>query len=151
MPVTRKQVIDCARSYLGTPFQHQGRIKGKGIDCSGLALMVGEELGIVGRDGRPLCRDLYIGYSRQPMNSIVYEACNRSLILKPIPAMRPGDVIATRNPALPCHVAIVSEINGVLYMIHAYDGGPRKCFENILDKKWRSRIEGVFSYPGVVE
>lgn len=148
---TRREIQAKAREFLGTPFAHQGRIKGQSLDCAGLPLLVAEELRIIDRHGDPLTGSLYCNYSPQPQNRMVQDACRKHFIAKNIVKMKPGDIITVRNPNMPCHVAIVSERGGVLYMIHAYDGGTRTCVEHILDFKWKRRIEGVFEFPGVTD
>jgi len=35
------EIISCARSWIGTRFQHQARLRGVGADCWGLVLGVG--------------------------------------------------------------------------------------------------------------
>lgn len=42
----RLRVADAARSWLGTPYRHHGRIKGVGVDCAQLLAAVGEEAGL---------------------------------------------------------------------------------------------------------
>ena len=43
----RQFIVSIARTYLRTPYHHQGRIKGGGIDCGMLILNVFEELGLI--------------------------------------------------------------------------------------------------------
>ena len=74
----------------------------------------------------------------------------------PSAILRPGQVITLRVPSVPCHVAIVTSLadfgiglTSSLGMVHAY-AGAFKTAENLMDDKWRRRIEGVFDFPGVV-
>lgn len=144
----RKEVVAKAREFNGTPFQHQGRIKGTALDCVGLPLCVAEELGIVDKNGVPLKSRDNLNYSAQPQDQLVHQECQNRLIQKPIEQMADGDVVTLRVPSIPCHVAIVTLVDGVWHMIHAYTGN-RKCAEHVMDDKWKKRIEGVFSFPGV--
>jgi NlpC/P60 family putative phage cell wall peptidase len=34
--MTREELVDEARSWIGTPFQHRASVKGAGVDCLGL-------------------------------------------------------------------------------------------------------------------
>lgn len=43
--MTEAQVIACARTYLGTPWQHQARRKGIAVDCIGLLVGAFSEAG----------------------------------------------------------------------------------------------------------
>lgn len=148
MPVTREQIYETAREYLSTPFQHQGRLKGHACDCVGLPLMVADELHLVDKNGKPFKAGDNANYSSQPLDRFVHEECERRLLAKPIEQMQPGDMITLRVPDVPCHVAIVTSLQGGLGMIHAYSVS-RKVVEHVLSPKWISRIEGCFTFPGV--
>jgi NlpC/P60 family putative phage cell wall peptidase len=148
---TRSEIVATARTYVGTPFQHQGRIKGVGTDCVGIPMMVAEELGMNDKHGQPITTRLHNGYSKQPWGNLVLQTCALYLIAKPITQMKPGDVIVLRVPKDPCHVAVVSLIPGQgLGMIHAYQGS-EKTVENRIDERWHSRIAGCFEFPGVID
>lgn len=146
---TRKQVVEAARSYIGTPFNHQGRTKGVELDCVGLVLSVAEDLGIIGRDGKLVRRYDYRDYGPQPVGTEVLDHCKVRLVFKPIQDIKPGDVICTKIPENPTHTAIVSEMHGVLHMIHAYSAGRQQCVEHIIDIKWRRRIVAAFAFPNI--
>jgi cell wall-associated NlpC family hydrolase len=45
----RARVVDVARSYLGTPYHAEARIKGVGVDCATLLAGVYEEAGAISR------------------------------------------------------------------------------------------------------
>jgi hypothetical protein len=47
-----EQILAAARSWLGTPWRHQGRLKGVAVDCGGLIIGVGKELGLLDFDIR---------------------------------------------------------------------------------------------------
>jgi cell wall-associated NlpC family hydrolase len=145
----RADIVAKAREFLGTPFQHQGRLKGKAMDCVGLVLCVAEELSIVDVEGNPILGAQYLNYGPQPTDRFVYDECLRRLRAKRAEEpLESGDVLSLRVPSVPCHVAIVSELQGGFGMVHAYSGGPEKVVEHVLDWKWCRRIEGVFSFPG---
>jgi len=146
---TRKQVQEVARQYADTPFGHQGRVKGRALDCVGLVLCVSEDLGIVDREGNALCRDTYNTYGPQPASTFVLDSCRKHLIEKDWANVKPGDVLCLRIPTDPTHTAIVTERAGVLYMLHAYDGGLKRCVEHIIDTAWRRRVVSVFEFPGI--
>lgn len=146
---TRKQIQTKAREFIGTPFMDQHRTKGKGIDCVGLVLLVAEELGIAYADTEEMRGCDYLNYHHAGLNSFVLTECKKRLIEKPIKDMKPGDVIVMAVPDIPCHCGIVSEFGGYTYMIHALNSGAMKVVEHIMDNVWRSRIRGVFEYPGV--
>jgi NlpC/P60 family putative phage cell wall peptidase len=148
--VKTADIVACARQYVGTPFRHQGRIAGLGIDCVGLVLCIGEDLGLVDREGIPFRRLDYPNYAAQPTDRFVLEELRRRALTQPIGReIEPGEITAIRIPHLPCHAAVAVDRAGVHYMIHAYDSGPRQCVEHILSQAWRNRVVGVFRFPGV--
>jgi len=138
---------------LGTPFQHQGRLKGISCDCVGLAYCVAAELGLSDRNGNKIDANENANYASQPTDAFVLEECKRLLVEKTLDQMQEGDVLALKMPTIPCHVAIVSRLyagtpNECFGIIHSYSPA-RKVVETILDPKTRNRIAGVFKFPGV--
>jgi cell wall-associated NlpC family hydrolase len=153
--ITRAQVVAKAREFMDTPFKDQHRMKGKrgGIDCVGLVLLTAEELGICYTDTALMRGSDYLNYNPQSVNSQVLQECTKRLVNKPVKDIRAGDIVVMRaGSSTPSHAAIItSGPGGILYMIHAYNGGPMKVVEHIMDVKWQRRIAGAFSYPGVEE
>lgn len=45
---SRAAVVEEAESWLGTPYHHQGRVKGAGVDCLQILIAVYGSLGLVG-------------------------------------------------------------------------------------------------------
>ena len=149
--VTRQQIVTEARKWIGTQFRHQGRRRGQGVDCVGLALCIGEDLGLHDVAGSPLLRTDYQRYGSQPTTSIVHDECCARLVRKELKnaTIQPGDVLTLRVPILACHVAIVTNLaKGELGIVHAY-AGSKKVVEHTLSEKWLHRIEGFFTFPGI--
>ena len=136
---TRAQVVAEARKWLGTPFQHQGRRRGLGVDCVGLVLCIMYDLGI-----NDWLDDFRV-YSSQPVGHEVFDVCMERLNAKPVEQRQPGDVLCFRVPESPSHVGMVTDAG----IIHAYNGGRRQVVEHGLDSKWLKRVAGCFSIPGV--
>jgi hypothetical protein len=44
------EIVAVARSWHGTPWRHQGRLKGVAVGCGGLIIGVGRELGLLDFD-----------------------------------------------------------------------------------------------------
>jgi hypothetical protein len=169
--ITRQQIVNEARKWVGTPFQHQGRTRGKAVDCVGLVLSVADNLTLSDVQGMPFLRSDYLNYGPQPVGRFVHTECVRrlrtlalvdaqgNLVMLPGsgPAihaggrrqiLNPGDILTLRAPTVPCHVAIITDLMGGLGIIHAYSP-VAKCVEHTLSTKWLKRIEGVFEFPGV--
>ena len=81
--VTRKEIVDLARSYLRSPFHHQGRIR-EGIDCAGLAIAIGNEIGSPIKD----CI-----YKRKPTKGVIIGQLEKTLDRVDLEDALPGDVL----------------------------------------------------------
>lgn len=147
--VTRDQFIAEARTWIGTPFQDKGRRKGQGLDCVGIVLCTGHDLGINDKNGVPFTRDMYTDYSSQPTGNFVHLTCCKHLIAKAVPAMRAGDVVTMAVPSAPCHVGVIGDSPNGLTLIHAYAGGGSVCMEHVITPQWKRRIVGCFQMPNV--
>ena len=140
---------------MGTPFQHQGRLKGIACDCVGLPYMVAEELGLRSRDKKMIHKHENSNYESQPTRPLVHSECQRLLVEKPISEMKEGDVLTIKMPLLPCHVGIVSKLyegtaNECWGIIHGY-APVKKVVETVLDDQMLRRVHGAFSFSGVTD
>lgn len=129
-----RRIIELARSTLGTPFRHQGRQPGVGLDCVGLVLWVGHRLGLTQFD--------LAAYSRFPRERQLLVHASEAGFVE---AARPfkGCVLCLRLLELPQHLGIMTERG----MIHACQSAGR-VVEHRLDCSWRDRIVAVLRYPG---
>jgi cell wall-associated NlpC family hydrolase len=141
--VTRAQVVECARSYIGTPWHHQARVKGPkgGIDCAGLIICIAEELGLVEKSVETP------NYSRYPDGTLL-PTCAKYMHSILSHTARPGDVLLFTFTTDPEHLGIVAEIDGRRTVIHSY-AQARGVVENDLDELWLSRIRGAYRLPGI--
>ncbi|WP_207000753.1 hypothetical protein [Trinickia mobilis] len=63
---TRDEVIDIARTWLRTPYRHEGRVKGAGVDCAMLLCEVYHEAGLIPYiDPRPYPQDWALHRSKE--------------------------------------------------------------------------------------
>jgi NlpC/P60 family putative phage cell wall peptidase len=145
----RAAIVATARTWVGTNFVHQGRVKSLGVDCVGIPLCVAEELSAKDKEGQPMTGKMYASYSSQPEGNYVHRMCQKHLVQKPVNQMKPGDVITMNVVSAPCHVGVLGEDANGLTIIHAYSGASNKVVEQPLDVKWRRRIAGCFAFPGV--
>jgi cell wall-associated NlpC family hydrolase len=127
-----------ARRWLGTPFRHQGRVLGEGVDCVGLILEPARALGLTAyRPG---------AYARHPDAGTLRRELARHLPAVAKAAMRPGDVLVLAAPLSPCHLALVTDLGGRPGMIHA-SGPIGRVVEHRIDATWDARVRGVFRFP----
>jgi NlpC/P60 family putative phage cell wall peptidase len=140
--VTRAQIVQQARTWLATPYQHQARCKGAGVDCIGLIASVAKELGVCDFDSH--C------YGRIPDGKELIAALRAHAIeLAPSSPWLPGQILALRFDTEPQHAAILAQHGDQMTMIHAYSHA--NCVtEHRLADVWRARVVARFDFPGVV-
>lgn len=144
---TRAEVVAEARRWLGTPYRHQHRAKGHGVDCAGLVIGVARNLGIVDPQF-----DVN-GYARTPDGKSLLEECDRFMTRIPMEQLQPGDVLVFRFTSDPQHLGVVADYpHGGLSVIHAYgtSNGKGEVEERRLDSKTKfMRPVQAYALPGV--
>ena len=133
---THSDIVRTAREYLETPWHHQARVKGVGIDCAGLIVCVANELGLYVSDRQ--------GYSHQPHREFV-NAVEESLDRIDRPIF--GGIAVFAFEAEPTHIGIISSLEPLM-VIHTW-AQMRKCVENNIDETWQKRLRGFYTYRGV--
>lgn len=148
--VTRRQIVDAAREYLGAPFRHQGRNK-NGIDCAGLLVAVAWDLGIESWDPAK-----HTGYQRIPDGVTVNRIM--SALLDKVPPLTenflPGNVVQiayhSGGRELVTHMGFLTDLQGGTGLIHAYFP-MLKVVEHRFDDSWKKRCTAVFRPRSIVE
>ena len=106
--------VEIARSYIGTPFHHQGRLPGVGLDCVGVLICVARDLGLVAPDFD------VTGYERMPDGVELMRHLTERFASIQQAEMRPGDIVCEAFDKHPQHVGIVGNYrHGGLTIIHA--------------------------------
>ena len=138
--IARVAIVAEARSWLGTPYQHQASAKGAGCDCLGLVRGVWRAL--YGEEPEPV-PPYAPDWAEAGGEELMLAAARRRL--RPSNALRPGDVLLFRMAAgAPVkHAAIASAGDR---MIHAYWG--RAVVESWMGPWWRGRLAAAFAFPG---
>ncbi|ACC76158.1 NlpC/P60 family protein [Paraburkholderia phymatum] len=136
MSVTRAQFVAEARTWLGTPFMHQGRLRGVGCDCIGLVIGTAQALGLTDFD--------ITDYGRRP-DGRVRPTMETQLDWTAPAEAQAGDVLLFAWAASPIHVAIMTDES---HMIHAYLPN-RAVVESIMDERMRLQIVAAYHVPGV--
>ena len=140
---TRLQVVEAARRFLGTPFHHQGRTPGLGLDCAGLLLATAAALGLPQQDYPR--RD----YSRWPLlGRHLYNFVAEQTREIDRSDVRVGSIMMfwIHRPELPQHLSIFT---GDDRMIHAWSEA-KAVVETYLGPYWGSRVYAAFDFAGVV-
>ncbi len=134
-----------ARTWLGTPFHHQARLKGKGCDCLGLIVGVVDELGLVDESGRLLSSYDEINYSKEPDGKYLIQKLENILDEVNPSEIKAGDLALFKMGNNPQHLAIITDYQGGLGMIHCY-AQARKVVEHRFDENWQKRLFKVYRW-----
>jgi cell wall-associated NlpC family hydrolase len=132
-----QQIVDEARSWRGTRWQHQGRVKGLGVDCVGFIAEVAKNVG--------LTVDIPNDYRRSENGEVMVQLLRKyGRIVK---KMQPGDVLALvddalREPNKPSHLAIVTEV--LPHTTFIIEAGREKVVEHRMDGHWNDRIHSIW-------
>lgn len=140
------EIVACARSWIGTRFHHQGRLKkteshAGGVDCLGLLVGIASELGLKDGSGRLLADYDETDYTHTPAAERLL--ANLSQHLTVVDTVTPGCIVALHMDDSPRHLGIISDYGDGLGLIHAY-AQARKVVEHALDAEWRRRIIRMF-------
>lgn len=139
------EIVCQARSWIGTPFHHQARLKGKGCDCLGLIVGVVDELGLKDRNGVRLAAYDEVTYSKEPDGAYLARKLTGLLEEVPVAEARAGDLGLFKVRENPQHLAIFTDYEGTLGMIHCY-AQARRVVEHRLDADWKSRLVKVYRW-----
>ena len=145
--VHNEEVIKTARSWIGTRFHHQGRVKKfgdnkGGVDCIGLIIGVAQELDI--KIGGHKAAELDVnGYAKIPQGDDLLLAFELHLAPVSPEHARLADILMFRFDKNPQHVAFLGEKNGTKTLIHSYLQA-RGVVEHRYDERWQERAVAGF-------
>jgi cell wall-associated NlpC family hydrolase len=137
-------IVEVARSMIDTPWRHQGRVPGKALDCTGLIVKVGHLAHVLSEEVD------YTRYNRYPDPDDLRRHLAKFAVRKRWEDRKVGDIIefAVEHVNFPCHLGILTEKEGVPYLIHA-QMMRRKVVEHEFSEDWVKQATKVFKYPGV--
>lgn len=137
---TREDIVAAARRWDRTPFQHQARCFGVGVDCIGLCEMALREAGL-------LDEALPTDYERQATDDRLHVELAKRFDPIPIGSELPGDILSIAFVReIPQHMAIRTE-KGI---IHTWSGAGLVS-EHALTRAWKNRQVGAWRARGIVE
>ena len=140
--ITRIDVVVEARTWLNTPFVHQGWTKGVACDCIGLIKGVGVALSLFDYDEHSDKAQRYAAYSMLPNPRKMREGLAEFFVPISKDEALPGDIFYIAWAKEPQHVALMTD-HGI---IHSYSH-VGKVVEHALDAEWERRICAAYRYP----
>jgi cell wall-associated NlpC family hydrolase len=129
-------IVIAARSALGTPFVHQGRIVGLALDCAGLIVHVARCVGVAYVD--------VPAYGRQPYRGLLQATLDSNGCVMRVTDRQAGDILLMRFDGDPQHLAICAGDT----IIHSYLNVGKVC-EHRLSDVWAARIVATYRFIGV--
>lgn len=130
-------VVELARGLLGTPWQHQGRFPGVGVDCVGLVALIAREMGYRVQE---MAAEEPPDYGRDPVGGLLEMALQRLFVHREGIAC-PGDLLLFESAhSGRQHLGIQTDIG----MIHAQSGG--MVCEVPIDDKWLRSLKRVYAW-----
>jgi NlpC/P60 family putative phage cell wall peptidase len=126
-----KTMLAAARGCLGTPFHHQGRVPGVGLDCIGLVIVALRAAGVEVRDRTD--------YGRRPDGKSLIAALEEHGARRK-ENIEAGDILVFRYDRQPQHVALAT---GSDTMIHSF-APAGAVVETMIGAYWRRRLVGGY-------
>lgn len=139
---TKSELVAKAREFLDTPFRHQGRWPGRGLDCVGVVASAGKALGLGLQD--------VTNYGRTPdWTRFKGEFEKNGTMLGNTPDLAvPGTLVILRDGRWQTHCGIMAANEaGEPTIIHAYELRSKVVEERF--ENWKSRLVAVFLLNGV--
>lgn len=128
-------IILHARSTIDTPYRHQGRVAGVGLDCVGVLAHIASSMGLPYEDFR--------AYPKLPTKNTLRTMLDAQKSLVPIDRheLSAGDVMLLQLPRFkePMQVAICAGPT----MIHSYFD-MRRVVEHTITPIWRARMTHAY-------
>lgn len=145
--VTRADVVAEARTWIGTPYEHQHREKGLWVDCAGVLIGSARSLQLVAPDF-----DVK-GYARRPDGVSLRAECDKWMTPVPLTQLKPGHALLLRFGDDPQHLGIVGDYrHGGLSLIHAWSMAvpPRVVEHRLMNTAVMRMLQG-YALPGVTD
>lgn len=137
MTIWQQQIVDEARSWIGTPYHHRASLRGVGVDCIGLLIGVCQTMQRI-PPGWELPQYENFGEADKLLSTLqtYFPAVD-------IAEFAPGDILVFTVMGVPCHVGIAGGPNQV---IHAA-GWTRKVVEHHLRPSDRKNLYAAYRIP----
>ena len=142
--MSREQIVSAARQLIGTPYLHQGRVPGHGVDCVGVGVCVAWACGI-----KPATWNIS-GYRRIPDGHSLMRHLRENMAGEvDLQGTQPGDLVVIAFDRFPHHVGIAGDYRGGgLSLIHA-DNRAGRVVEQRLVFNEEIRFVTSFVFPEV--
>jgi hypothetical protein len=121
-----------ARTWLGTPWQHNQKVKGLGVDCVNFLIEVAKESGLK-------IEKIPLSYGRTAIDNQIERYLERNFIKKSDLSIEENNILLYRFSGYNNHVAIATSSTTI---IHA-NSKVGKVVEHSIDGVWKRCLESV--------
>jgi NlpC/P60 family putative phage cell wall peptidase len=134
------KIVAEAESWVGTKYQHQGRLKHVGVDCAGFISEVARNVGVSEVN-------IPANYRPREDGKVMMKLLKDHMKHVPTDQIKKGDVLALcdealREPDIPRHLVIVKDITPeAVFIIHAAESGVKA---HRLNTQWQKRIHSCW-------
>lgn len=135
-----QRLVEEARSWKGTRFQHLGRIKHVGVDCANFISLVARDAGVQGVN-------IPDNYRRREDGTLMLSLLREHMEPIERSEIQAGDVLALcdetlNHPDIPRHLVFVSEVRPTtIFIVHASEKG---IVEHRTNGHWLKRIHSCW-------
>lgn len=126
-------MLAAVRGCLGTPFHHQGRRAGVGLDCIGLVIVGLRAAGVWVRD--------QTDYGMRPDGVSLIAALEAHGAVR-VSDIQSGDILVFRYDHQPQHVAVALSADRLM---HSF-APARRVVESCIGAYWRRRLVAVYRF-----
>ena len=133
-----KELIDEAKSWVGTPYIDQARCKGAGVDCANLIAACTETVGYAPVTLEPYSAQWHLHNTEEKMINIL-----KSYGCEETEELTPGTLITFQFGKVSGHIGIM--VSNTTF-VHA-DRTAGKVTEVSLNGAWLRRLSGKFKLP----
>lgn len=141
---TRAEIVAEARTWKGTPWQHQGRLKGVAADCVGVVVKTGEAVGLVSAAWANRT-----DYGRHPQPLKMKAGLEQVFDRVPREDMKAGDILWLRIGDNAQHLGILTADGTRPTLLHAVN---YRAFEELpMELGAMTRVVAVYRFRGITE
>ncbi|MEJ6846758.1 hypothetical protein [Sinorhizobium fredii] len=143
--VSSLRFVHEARKCVGTPYRHQGRLIGVGLDCVGVILHTMQASGcdLMGFEDYPY-GPVPTGHFKRTLDQYLDCVWDKETASQPFfPYLKNGDILAMAWKTRPMHCGIAAVGEHGWNVIHSH-ADSEKVVEHRLDDVWAARVTQLY-------